>query len=149
MGRDIMTKLKNHKTEYLGIKFDSEVEKRYYIYLLGLQKEGYVTKIELQPKIILQPTFKRDGKTYRAITYKPDFYVEYHNGNKEYIDVKGMATQQGEMRRKMYLYRNEIPLRWISASKKYGTCGWIDYDELHEIRRQNKKWLKARENHES
>jgi hypothetical protein len=28
MGRDIMTKLKNKKTEYLGIKFDSEVENR-------------------------------------------------------------------------------------------------------------------------
>ncbi|EPY2273957.1 DUF1064 domain-containing protein [Clostridium sporogenes] len=36
-----------------------------------------ILNFELQPKYRLQPEFKKNGKTYRAITYVPDFLI-YH-----------------------------------------------------------------------
>lgn len=132
-------KLRNKKVKALGRMWDSKAELNYYLYLLSLQQDGKIKSIELQPKVILQPSFHKFGKLYRAISYTPDFLVEYADGNKEYLDVKGMSTQQGEMRRKMFAYVCDIPLRWIAQSKKYSSTGWIDYDELQNLRREGKK----------
>ena len=76
-----------------------------------------------------------------AITYTVDFVVTYSTGDVVAIDVKGMSTQQGEMRRKMFVYHNQgLPLVWVAKSKKYGDkYGWIDYDELQKKRREAKK----------
>lgn len=134
-----MNKLGNKKVEYDGVVFDSKMERDYYVYLRRLQDAGQIIAIELQPTVELQPKFERGGKKYRAITYKPDFHIHWADGRVEYVDVKGISTQQGELRRKMYLYRYDIPLRWVSASKKYSKTGWIDYDELQRIRRENRK----------
>ena len=115
------------------------MERDYYVYLLGLQKQGIVREIALQPKFELLPNFTRNGKHYRAITYTSDFAVLYTDGRLECIDVKGISTQQGEMRRKLFLYRYDICLRWVTASKKYSPTGWIDYDELQKLRREARK----------
>lgn len=133
-------KLGNKKVTVTGINFDSKAEASYYLYLLAEKQAGRVVSITLQPVVELQPKFKRDGKTYRAITYTPDFLVEYRGGRREYIDVKGAATQQGELRRKLFLYKvPDIPLRWVAQSQKYSGTGWIDYDELQAIRRKARK----------
>lgn len=134
-----MNKLGNKKVEYDGFLFDSKMERDYYVYLRKLQDQGEILSIEMQPSVELQPKFERNGKKYRAITYKPDFLITYADGRTEYVDVKGMSTQQGEMRRKMYAYKYNTPLRWVTASKKYSRTGWIDYDELQRIRRENRK----------
>lgn len=141
MGSGMMykrNKLGNKKEKCFGRVWDSKAELNYYLYLLSLQQDGTIKSIELQPKVILQPSFYKFGKLYRAITYTPDFLVEYEDGHREYIDVKGMSTQQGEMRRKMFAYVSDVPLRWVAESKKYSRTGWIDYDELQELRRQHK-----------
>lgn len=136
----VRCKLHNSKVTYNGITFDSKMERDYYVYLLGLQKQGIVREIALQPKFELLPKFTRNGKHYRAITYTPDFAVLYTDGRLECIDVKGISTQQGEMRRKLFLYRyDDICLRWVTASKKYSPTGWIDYDELQKLRREARK----------
>lgn len=132
-------KYKNEKVKYDGISFDSTAERDYFVHLLKLREKGMVEFIELQPRIILIPAFERDGRKYRATTYTPDFRVVFTNKEELYIDVKGFSSQQGELRRKLFAYQNEIPLHWIAQSKKYSETGWINYDELQRLRHEAKK----------
>lgn len=134
------SKYHNSKIYVDGIKFDSKDEAAYYEYLLALKAKGEIQNFELQPKYILIPAFKKYGKAHRAMTYTPDFLVYLNDGNTKLIDVKGMATQQGEMRKKLFdfLYP-DIELEWVCRSSKYGNeAGWIEYDELKRRRRQAK-----------
>lgn len=134
------TKYNNKKIVLDGITFDSKEEGLYYEHLKRRRASGEIINYELQPRYVLQEAFKRDGKTIRAITYTPDFLVYHLDGSEEAVDVKGMSTQQGVMRRKMFLYRYpEIKLTWIARSLKYGDAeGWIEYDELTRLRRKAK-----------
>ena len=141
-------KYNNTKVEYDGHKFDSVDECKYYQYLCKKKQEGFVKEFELQPHIVLIPAVKTiDGANQRAVTYTPDFYVTYIDGGREYIDVKGFSTQQGDLRRKLYNYLvatgkwiHRIPLRWVSASKKWGDAsGFLNYDDLAKKRKNAKK----------
>lgn len=134
-----MSKYKNKKVEFEGTQFDSKDECLYYQYLLGLQLQGIIVKIELQPKVTLIPKFERNGVRYRATTYTPDFLVTYTDGSQMYIDVKGFSSQQGELRKKLFAYKCDTPLHWVARSKKYSETGWIGYDDLQRLRRKNKK----------
>ncbi|MHB9901430.1 hypothetical protein CF055_18740 [Clostridium botulinum] len=123
-----------------GITFDSKDEGKYYEYLKKLKSQEKILNFELQPKYELQPSFKKYGKTHRAITYAPDFLIYHLDGSEELIDVKGTETQQGNMRRKMFDYKYpNLKLTWVARSLKYSSTGWIEYDELKKIRRENKK----------
>lgn len=136
-----MSKYLSHKTVVDGITFDSKDEAKYYEALKIRKYRGEIQNFELQPKFTLIQGFKKNGKTYRAITYTPDFVI-YHNDNSEkYIDVKGMTTQQGELRIKLFnhFYR-DLKLSIVSRNLKYGDeYGFIDYYELQKIRRRNRR----------
>lgn len=134
-----MGKYSNKKVEYQGIKFDSQDELDCYLFLLDMQSKGILKIIELQPKIELLPKFTKHGKKYQAITYTPDFLVEYEDGRRVYLDYKGMETQQGNMRRKMFASVCDDELIWITKSKKYSKTGFVNYDDLKKIRSKNKK----------
>ncbi|EPS49023.1 DUF1064 domain-containing protein [Clostridium botulinum] len=126
-----------------GYTFDSKDEGKYYEYLKKLKSQNKILNFELQPKYELQPSFKKYGKTHRAITYAPDFLIYHLDGSEELIDVKGTETQQGNMRRKMFDYKYpDLKLTWLSRSLKYSSTGWIEYDELKKIRKGNKKCQK-------
>lgn len=137
----VRSKYRAKKITIDGYTFDSKDEGRYYEYLKKLKAKGKIVNFELQPKYELQPGFKKNGKTYRAITYAPDFLIYHLDGSEELIDVKGMSTQQGEMRRKMFDYKYpDLKLTWIASSYKFGDKdGWIEYEELQKKRRENKK----------
>ena len=142
-----MGKYNNNKIVLDGITFDSKEEARYYEYLKTKRAAGEIQNFELQPNYILQPSFKRDGRTIRAITYTADFLVYHLDGSEEVIDVKGMETQQGIMRRKMFWCKYpDLKLTWICRSLKFGDKdGWIEYDELKKRRRngnstKNNNW---------
>ena len=140
----IKSKYNSKKAEIKGIKFDSKTEGEFYLYLCELEKQGLIKDIILQEKLILQEGFKKDGKTYRPITYSVDFTFTDRENNIIRIDVKGMETQQGNLKRKMYEYKYKEPLYWVAKSKKYGNeYGWIDYDELKKKRREAKKEVVA------
>lgn len=135
-----MNKYRNKKIEIDGIKFDSKHEGEYYLYLKKLKNEGKIKDFGLQTKFELQPSFKKYGKTHRAITYAVDFAIYHWNGEVEYIDVKGMETQQGIMRKKIFDYKYKEKLTWIQKSIKYGDeYGWIEYEELKKKRKAAKK----------
>ncbi|MFL0267242.1 DUF1064 domain-containing protein [Candidatus Clostridium radicumherbarum] len=123
-----------------GITFDSKEEGRFYEYLKKLKAKDKILNFELQPKYILQKSFKKYGKTHRAITYTPDFLIYHLDGSLELIDVKGSNTQQGDMRRKMFDFNYlDLKLTWIASNYKWGNeDGWVNYDELKK-KRKNKK----------
>lgn len=126
-----------------GYEFDSKDEARYYEHLLKRKAKGEILNFELQPKFTLIESFKYFGKARRATTYAPDFRVYHLDGTEELIDVKslGSATQQGELRRKMFenKYR-DIKLTWVCRNLKHGNeNGWIEYDDLKKVLRENKK----------
>lgn len=93
----------NNKITWVdGINFDSKREAEYYQELLLLKKAGEIKEIELQPKFTLLKSFKKDGKTHRAITYIADFKVTYKDNRIEIIDVKGVETEVFKIKRKLF-----------------------------------------------
>lgn len=142
-----MSKYKNKKVVVDEIEFDSKHESEYYLLLKNEKEEGKIKDFELQKKYELQPSFKKYGKSHRAITYTVDFVIYHLSGDIECVDVKGMETQQGVMRRKMFdfLYPN-LKLTWVQKSIKHGDeNGWIEYDKLKKIRAAAKKEKKIAE----
>lgn len=136
-----MSKYHSQKIVVDGITFDSKDEAKYYEYLKLMKAKGKIQNFELQPEYELIPKFKKHGKTYRKMTYTPDFLIYYLDGSTELIDVKGFSTQQGELRKKLFDYKYpDVKLTWIARSLKYGNAyGWIEYKELQKKRRENKK----------
>ena len=53
--------------------FDSIAESKRYKELALLQRAGEIQNLELQPRFLLQESFKKNGKTYRKIEYRADF----------------------------------------------------------------------------
>lgn len=136
-----MSKYNSKKITIDGITFDSKDEAMYYNALKIRKFKEEIKNFELQPKFILIEGFKKDGKTYRPITYTPDFTI-YHNDNSiEYVDVKGMTTQQGELRIKLFNWKyRDKKLSIVARSIKYGDeYGFIDYYELQKIRKNNRR----------
>ena len=130
-----------------NIKFDSKDESKFYSYLKLMLKEKKIKSFSLQPKYELLPGFTKDGKKYQKITYSPDFLVIYPDDTVELIDVKGLSTQQGELRRKMFDYRYpDLKLTWIAMNIVHGNeYGWIEYGALKKIRAANAKLRKLKE----
>lgn len=98
----VKRKYGNIKVVVDGHVFDSKAEATYYKELKAKQKVGMVTTIELQPRFILQDGFKKNGKTWRAITYIADFQVTYSDGHVEVVDVKGVETETFRIKHKMF-----------------------------------------------
>lgn len=127
----------NKKVIRDGITFDSAMEAKYYEHLKKLQAQGIVTSFELQPRFVLLPKFEKNGKKYREIGYTADFTVYYADGHTEVVDIKGMVTQQFELRKKLFEYRYPHELKLLTYSKIDG--GWITHDELKKARKARKE----------
>ena len=96
-----MSKYKNKKTQVDMYVFDSIAESKRYKELALLEKAGKITELELQPRFLLQESFKKNGKTYRKIEYIADFqYME--NGQLIVEDVKGKETEVFKLKRKLF-----------------------------------------------
>ena len=96
-----MNKYRNKKVIVDDYIFDSIQESRRYKELKLLERAGTITDLELQPKFLLQDTFKKNGKTYRKIEYIADFqYIE--NGKTIVEDVKGIQTDVFKLKHKIF-----------------------------------------------
>jgi hypothetical protein len=101
-------KYRNTKVVYDGIKFDSKKERDRYIVLRLLEKQGLIHDLVCQPSFTLQPTFKKNGKTYRAIKYLADFmYDDHETGETIVEDVKtiGTMTDKYKIKKKLFEYK--------------------------------------------
>lgn len=99
-------KYKNKKVNAYGKTWDSKKELKRYEELLKMQDKGQITSLFIQQKFELQPSFKLNGKTVRAISYIADF-VYYDNAKQEWVteDTKGMRTKEYLLKKKMFMYR--------------------------------------------
>lgn len=110
-----MSKYKNKKVVVDNILFDSKKEANYYIYLKMLEDAGKIVDLELQRKFVLQPTFKLNEKTYRAITYIADFVYKDDKGM-HVVDVKSEATRKDKvyrLKKKMFAYKYHIEIEEV------------------------------------
>ena len=136
----VKTKYNSKKEVFNGIKFDSHDELLYFKHLMDQVERKEIKSFELQPLYTLIDKFEKDGVKYRAITSRPDFKVYHNDGGVELIDVKGMSTQQGNLRRKLFDARYSEKLTWVTRNLKHGDeHGWIEYDQLAKVRAKQKK----------
>lgn len=110
-----MTKYGNKPDILDSYRFDSLAELSRYKELKLLLSAGEITDLWIHPRFELQPKFRRDGKTERAIVYEADFSYR-ENGQLIVEDVKGKRTQLYSTKRKMLLYKYpEIEFREVKA----------------------------------
>lgn len=96
-----MNKYKNTKIVVDNIKFDSNLEATRYKELKLLLRAGEISNLELQPRFLLQDSFKKNGRTFRKIEYVADFkYIE--NGKTIVEDVKGIQTDVFKLKHKIF-----------------------------------------------
>lgn len=127
------------KTIVDGIKFDSQLEAKYYYHLMTLKQLDQVKEIELQPEFLIQDKKKYKGETIRKIVYKLDFKVVYNDGYTEYIDVKGMTTPISQLKLKLVkgMYP-DVNFKWVGYSVKH-VGGWGDWHEIERRKRKEKR----------
>lgn len=98
-------KYHNNKTIVDGIKFDSKLEAKRYTELKMMERTGLIKDLILQPVYELQPSFKKNGKTYRKITYRADFSYYRVNDDKRIVeDTKGFKTDIYKLKLKLFEY---------------------------------------------
>lgn len=90
-------KYRNKKCIYEGIKFDSELEKDYYIFL---KRCGF--KFEMKPKIVLQPAFVINGRKIKEIAWNPDYHISDAG---VYSEIKAYSNDTFPIKLKMFLYK--------------------------------------------
>lgn len=108
-----MSKYKNKKVVVDNILFDSKKEANYYTKLKILKDAGKILDLELQKKFVLQPTFKLNGKTYRAITYIADFVYKDSQGQVHVVDTKGYRTEVYKIKKKLFMKKYGIEIEEV------------------------------------
>jgi hypothetical protein len=96
----------NNKKQQVGSStFDSKAEAQRYVQLLMLQQAGAISGLVLQPKYLLQASFKdKDGHTIRAIHYIADFQYQ-EAGMLVVEDVKGIETDVFKLKEKLFRFK--------------------------------------------
>lgn len=106
------SKYSSAKTDIDGIRFDSKKEAEFYAELKLREKVGEITHLRLQPRYLLQKTFKHEGKQYREIEYVADFeYIE--DGITVVVDVKGFKTAVYMIKKKLFLYKYGDKVKFV------------------------------------
>ena len=101
-----MSKYHSKKTTIYGITFDSKKEANRYCELRLLEMAGKIKDLQLQQQFVLQPSFKKKGKTIRAITYVADFvYFDLERMKNVVEDVKGFKTKEYMLKKKIFEYK--------------------------------------------
>ena len=93
------------KTMVCGHTFDSKREAEWYMMLREKLRLGEIKHLECQPTYtLLEGVRDNQGKPQKPITYTPDFLVEYDDGRREVIEVKGVKTRDYVLRKKLFLH---------------------------------------------
>ena len=103
--REQRNKYHARKTTVYGRTFDSKREAEAYLMLREKLRPGEIKHLECQPTYTLLEGFRdNQGKPQKPITYTPDFLVEYDDGRREVIEVKGVRTRDYVLRKKLFLH---------------------------------------------
>ena len=102
-------KYKNKKVTVNGKVFDSKKEAKRYCELIKLEQAGLIKDLETQKKFLLLDSFKKNGKTYKQISYYADFvYFDVYSKKTIVEDVKAskdFKTQVYKIKRKLFEYK--------------------------------------------
>lgn len=130
------------KCEIDGYTFDSIMEGRFYVHLKQEKQKGNIIDYELQPKYVLQESFKKNGKTIRAIAYISDFLVTYKDGSQIVYDVKGRETADFKLKKKMFDYKyRDLTLKCVQYRARQKR--WMDLDEIQALKKKKAKGAKS------
>lgn len=89
-----------------GIKFDSQKEGNHYLELKLIEKQGLIKDLRMQVRFELQPSYKKNGKTIRAIYYVADFtYIDKKTNKMIVEDTKGFRTEVYKLKKKILEYK--------------------------------------------
>lgn len=118
-----------------GVRFDSLMEGRYYLFLLQEKEAGQIDSFKMQVTYNLQPSFRKNKKTFRAIDYVADFVVEA-KGKTYVIDTKGKETVEFKLKKKLFEYKYpELKLYVIQYCPEQKA--WLELDEIRKARKKN------------
>jgi hypothetical protein len=131
-----VSKYSNRKTIVDSIQFDSVAESKYYLQLKWLKQAKQIKDFKLQPRFLLQESFKKNGKSFRKIEYIADFQIHHLDGSVEVVDVKGVETAEFKIKRKLF---ERLYLHRLSVVTHDDTFGWIELDELKKLKRKGRK----------
>ena len=132
-----MAKYKNEKKTIDGYRFDSKVEAKFYEKLVSDKAKGLILNFELQPEFTLVPKFTNSfGKKVQSIVLKADFIVYELDHTQTVIDIKGMATSEAKLKRKMFwnIYKGE-ELLWLV----WRAGQWLNYDDVMKAKNKRKR----------
>jgi hypothetical protein len=135
------SKYGNKKVVIDNIKFDSVAESKYYLQLKWLKQAKQIKDFKLQPRFLLQESFKKNGKTFRKIEYVADFEIHNLDDSVEIIDVKGHETKEFLLKQKLFENRYEQSLKVVTLDDTYG---WIELDKLKNLKKKVKPISKGK-----
>ena len=102
-----LNKYNARKTTVDGITFASKRESEYYMIYKSMLRHKEIRSLELQPRYEIIPAFRgNDGKKERATYYTPDFRITYPDGRVCVVEVKGKASRDYSLRRKLFKRQN-------------------------------------------
>ena len=103
------SKYKNKKVKVNGKIFDSKKEAKRYCELIKLEQAGLIKDLETQKKFLLLDTFKKNGTTYKQISYYADFvYFDVYSKKTIVEDVKAskyFKTDVYKLKKKLFEYK--------------------------------------------
>lgn len=101
-------KYANEPTVVDGVRFDSRAEANRWEQLRAMERDGRITGLQRQVPFELVPACKRpSGGEEKPVTYVADFL--YYRGALTFVeDVKGAATPEYRIKRKLMLWRHGI-----------------------------------------
>ena len=108
-----MNKYGNHKTTIDGITFDSKHEAERYCELKMLERGKQIYDLKLQPRFEIQPSYKKNGKTVRAVEYVADFSYYDKTGRFIVEDAKGMKTDVYRLKKKLIEFRYDFTIEEV------------------------------------
>lgn len=119
-----------------------------YLYLKEEVEKKNITNLKIHPSYILQDSYiSYDGRQVKPLKYEADF--EYFDINTDKIiveDVKGFATPDFEIHRKLfdYQFRYSTHLVVLKYSK---TTGFVPLEEYKKVMKSKRQQLIEEKNH--
>ncbi len=112
-----------------GHKFPSGAEAARYEYWKLRLRAGEIAHIDIHPTV-----------TVAGIRWRPDFCIWWVCICPMYEEVKGVATPDFKIKRKLFdAHHPAAPLRVVTGRKVKGIWIWEDFDEVQARKRRLKK----------
>lgn len=109
-------KYRNERTLIDGVMFDSRAEARRWLDLCALERGKVITNLRRQVRFVLIPRLPRpSGGIERETAYVADFVYTDEAGRQVVEDVKGAATPEYRLKRKLMLHVHGVEIREIKA----------------------------------